>query len=94
MLENRLAPRPQEGLVFAHQPRIAEYVPASRPFPASPEAAHAVLHVEEEALALLLPVVADGDAGLDLPGDDPVRRLPAGRREAPASTASSRDRRA
>ena len=39
------------------------------------EAAHAVLHVGDEALACLLPVVADVDARLDLSGDDGCRRL-------------------
>ena len=40
-----------------------------------------MLHVEEEALALLLAVVADIDPGGDLLGHHPAQRLPAGRGE-------------
>ena len=57
------------------QPRVAEHVLASGPRTAFPEADHAALDVEDEDLALLLSVVSDSDAGLDLPGDDPVRRV-------------------
>ena len=46
-----------------------------RPLADAAEAAHAVLHVGEEALARLLAVVADVDAGLELAGDDVPRRL-------------------
>ena len=74
---NRFGPHAQEGLVFAHQPRIAEHVLPPRPFPAPAEAAHAVLDIEEEPLPLLFPIVADGDAGLDLAGDDRIGRLTA-----------------
>src|SRR5205807_9608682 len=41
--------------------------------PAAAKAAHAVADIEEERLALLLAVVADVDAGLDLLVDDPAQ---------------------
>ena len=54
--------------------RVALDIAARPALPAAAEPAHAVADIEEERLALLLAVVADIDAGLDLLVDDPAQR--------------------
>ena len=70
-------------LLLAHalEDRVAHDVPARPPSRGAAEAAHPMLDVEEEALALLLAVVADVDPGGDLPGHDPAQRRVPGRRK-------------
>ena len=58
--------------------RIAGDVAALPALPAAAKAAHAALDVEEEALALLLAIVADVDAGFDLLRHDLTQRIAAG----------------
>ena len=86
----------QRGLVgFLHEDRIALDVGALLPLPRAAEPGQPVADVEDERVALLLAVVADVDAGLDLLRHDGVQRGLAGRVQArPASTGSPRARRA
>src|SRR5215207_7432740 len=56
------------------QDRVALDVAARPALPAAAEPAHAVADIEKERLALLLAVVADIDAGLDLAVDDAAQR--------------------
>ena len=83
--------------------RVVEQVPHEGPLARAAESGHPVLDVGDEALARLLPVVADVDPRLDLRGHDarrwrrarpaparPRRRLPRLRR--PCSSARARGR--
>jgi hypothetical protein len=71
--------RPARRLLLEHalENRIADNVAARPALPGAAEAAHPMLDVEEKALALLLAVVADVDAGFDLLGHDPAQRVAA-----------------
>jgi len=69
VIADRLATRQHLGHLLFQQ-RIALDIAARPALPAAAEAAHAVADVEEERLALLLAIVADVDAGLDLLVDD------------------------
>src|SRR5438045_5997342 len=57
------------------QERVPLDIAAGPALPAAAEAAHAVADIEEEGLALLLAIVADVDAGLDLLVDDLAQGL-------------------
>jgi hypothetical protein len=74
---------PARELLLHHalENRVTGGVAARPPLPGAAKAARPVLHVEEEALALLLAVVADVDPGGDLLGHHPSQRLLAGRGE-------------
>src|SRR5271155_629449 len=66
------------GELLLHHPlecRIAQRVGARPALPRAAKAAHAVLNVEEETLALLLAVVADVDPRLGLLAQDRAQRL-------------------
>ena len=63
-----LAGRGLERLLL--EDRIALDVGALPSLPGAAEPAQAVAHVEQEGIALLLAIVGDIDAGLDLLGDD------------------------
>ena len=54
--------------------RVALDIAARPALPAPAEPAHAMADIEKERLALLLAVIADIDAGLDLLVDDPAQR--------------------
>ena len=76
-----IADRVAAGLLLLQhllEDRVARDVAARPALPAAAKAAHAVLDVEEEAFALLLAVVADVDAGLDLLRHDLAQRVAAG----------------
>src|SRR5580704_18168553 len=74
VIADRLARRQRLGHLFFQQ-RVALDIAARPALPAAAEAAHPVADVEEEGLALLLAVVADVDAGLDLLVDDLAQGL-------------------
>ncbi len=59
----------------SREARILDDVAHDRPVALPAESAHAVLHVGEEALARLLAVVADVDAGRELAVDHAPSRL-------------------
>src|SRR5262245_22114738 len=61
-------------VAFLHENRIAFHIRALTALPRAAETAQAVPNVEHERVALLLAIVADIDAGLDLLGNTLIKR--------------------
>ena len=79
---------------FLLEDRVALDVGALAPLPGAAEPAQPVADVEHEGVALLLAIVGDIDAGLDLLGTTRRRAALPSASSSAAGTASPRDRRA